>query len=299
MRDLFPGFDRLGLSGDGVELNVLVGGAGPPLALLHGYPQCHATWHRVAGELARHFTCVIPDLRGYGESGVPDAGPDGAAYSKRAMAADIVAMMKGLGHTKFSLIGHDRGARVAYRLALDHPDSVDRLAIIEVVPTGEMWRNFSAEMAMSAYHWTFLAQPAPLPERMIGADPVSYLDWTLRSWTKAKSLEVFDPAALEAYRAAVRDPARIAAMCADYRAGATLDRACDEADFAAGRTISAPVHFLWSDHGFPAKTGDPLGIWRRWADQVTGQSVDAGHFAQEENPDAVLAAVVPFLRDEA
>lgn len=296
MIKLFPGFETRRLAGDGADIHLRMGGEGPPLVLLHGYPQSHVTWHRVAPELARHFTVILPDLRGYGSSEAIAADSESHAYSKRAMARDVITVLDRLGFARFNLLGHDRGARVAYRLALDHPDRVERLGILEVVPTAEMWRHFDAGMAMKSYHWTFLAQPAPLPERMIGADPAAYLDWTLKSWTKSQSLEAFDPRALDAYRAAIADPSRIAAMCADYRAGATIDRVLDEADFAAGRKITAPLCFVWSEHGFPARTGDPLGLWRKWAREVTGQSIDAGHFAQEENPEAVLQAFTAFYR---
>lgn len=295
MPELFEGFESRIVPGDGCGIHLMIGGSGPPLVLLHGYPQNHATWHRIAPALAERFTVIIPDLRGYGQSGVPAAGADSAAYSKRAMGRDILAVMDQLGFARFRLVGHDRGARVSYRLAFDHPERIDRLGIIEVVPTAEMWRRFDAGMGMSAYHWTLLAQPAPLPEKLISADPQFYLDWTLRSWTRDKSLDVFDRDALALYRAAFSQPQRIAAMCADYRAGATIDRELDEADRAAGRRISVPLHFVWSNHGFPSRTGHPLGIWRQWAETVTGEAVEAGHFAMEENPDAVLAALQPFL----
>ncbi|MBA70481.1 MAG: alpha/beta hydrolase [Rhizobiales bacterium] len=295
MSELFVGFDTRTVSGDGCDIHLRIKGSGPPLVLLHGYPQCHATWHRIAPALAERFTVVLPDLRGYGASGVPDAGSDYAAYSKRAMGRDLLAVMDNLGFDRFSLVGHDRGARVSYRLAFDHPERIEKLGIVEVIPTGEMWRHFDAAMAMGAYHWTFLAQPAPLPEKLISADPQFYVDWTLKSWTRDKSLEVFDPGALAMYREAYSQPDRVAAMCADYRAGATIDRELDEADRAAGRKITVPLHFVWSNHGFPAQSGDPLGLWKEWAETVTGESVEAGHFAMEENPDAVLAALSPFL----
>lgn len=296
MSDLFEGFDSRFVEGDGCRIHLRIGGSGAPLVLLHGYPQNHATWHRIAPELAEHFTVIIPDLRGYGASEAPPADAESRAYSKRQMGRDILKVMDGLGYDRFNLVGHDRGARVSYRMAFDHPGRIEKLGIVEVVPTAEMWAHFDAQMGLGAYHWTFLAQPAPLPERMIDADPVAYLEWTLKSWTQSKSLQVFDPRALELYREAFRDPARIAAMCADYRAGATIDRTFDEEDLAAGRRISVPLHFIWTDHGFPARTGEPLAIWRKWADKVTGASVEAGHFAMEENPEGVLSALMPFLR---
>lgn len=293
---LFPGFRAGRFQGDGAELFGLVGGEGPPLVLLHGYPQTHAAWHRVAPELARHFTVVLFDLRGYGASAVPDPDDGHAVYSKRAMARDVVAAMAGLGHARFALLGHDRGARVAYRLALDSPEAVERLGILEVVPTAVMWRHFAAEMALKAYHWTFLAQPHPLPERMIAPDPVGYLEWTLAAWSHKGSLADFHADALADYRRAYAEPARIRAYCEDYRAGAGIDRTLDEADRREARRIEAPLHFVWSDDGFPARTGDPLGLWCDWAHYVTGEAVSgAGHFVAEENPQAVLDAFLPFF----
>jgi haloacetate dehalogenase len=248
--------------------------------------------------LARDFDVIIPDLRGYGESDVP---PDDAAhdrvYSKRRMAQDIVALMEALGIARAHVIGHDRGARVAYRMALDHPGRVDRLGIVEIVPTADFWAAWSAELALKAYHWTFLAQPAPLPESLIGPDGAGYVARTLASWTLAGDLSPFAPEALDSYLRQAGDPARVAAMCADYRAGATTDRALDEADRAAERKIAAPLRFVWGRHGFPARTGDPLGIWRHWAEDVTGAEIDGcGHFAMEEAPDAFLAAMLPHFR---
>lgn len=187
------------------------------------------------------------------------------------------------------------GGRVAYRLALDHPDRVNRLGIIEIVPTGDFWASWNAELALKAYHWTFLAQPSPLPERLIGADPVGYYDFTLASWTLTKTLDAFPAEALAAYRRQAADPARIAAMCADYRAGATTDRRIDEADRAEGRRIAAPLMFLWAEGGFPASTGHPAEHWRGWADEVQDASCRSGHFAMEEAPEAVLDAFIPFF----
>lgn len=292
---MIDGFRQSRIATNGIELSVHQAGAGTPLILLHGYPENHACWGKIAPTLAAQFHVIVPDLRGYGES---DAPPDDAAhsvYAKRTMAQDIVGLMDALNLPRAHVLGHDRGGRVAYRLALDHPDRVDRLGIIEIVPTGPFWASWNAELAMKAYHWTFLAQPAPLPERMIGADPVAYIDWTLTDWTRAKSLEAFAPEALEGYRAQARDPARIHAMCADYRAGATFDRALDDKDAAEGRKISAPLMFLWARSGFPAQTGDPADHWRAWATDVRDASCVSGHFAMEEVPEDVLATFTPFF----
>ena len=292
---LIPGFNRRRVELPGITLSVLEGGTGPALFLLHGYPQNALCWSRVAPDFAQTHRVIIPDLRGYGQSDAPPDDDSHTAYSKRRMAADIVSLMDALGHELADILGHDRGARAAYRLALDHPSRVRRLGIIEVVPTGDFWAAWNADLALRAYHWTFLAQPAPLPERLIGADPAAYIDHTLRNWTREKSLAVFAPEALASYRAQARDPARLAAMCADYRAGAGTDRAHDEADRATGRTIAAPLRFLWAEGGFPARTGDPAGIWRRWAGDVTDASCVSGHFVAEENPAAVLDTFGPFF----
>ncbi|AHM03223.1 putative epoxide hydrolase [Roseibacterium elongatum DSM 19469] len=290
------GFTQSRIETNGIGLSVHQAGQGAPLILLHGYPQNHMCWENLAPRLARDFHVIIPDLRGYGDSDAPPADPENRAYSKREMARDIAGLMDALGLEKAHVLGHDRGARVTYRLALDHPNRVDRIGIIEIVPTGDFWAAWSADLALKAYHWTFLAQPSPLPERMILSDGPGYIDWTLASWTHAGDLSPFSEAALSGYRAQAADPARVAAMCSDYRAGATVDRALDEADRAAGRTIAAPLHFVWSEHGFPARTGDPLGVWRGWAPQVTGQEIaGSGHFAMEEVPDAVLAALLPHF----
>lgn len=278
-----------------VSLNVFVGGSGPPLLLLHGFPQTHLAWRHVAPSLAANLTCVVPDLRGYGSSSIPPADDAHQSYSKRVMAADCVQLMAHLGYTRFAVLGHDRGARVAYRMALDS-DVVTRLGIIEVIPTGDMWHHFDAAMALKAYHWTFLAQPSPLPETLIGANSNHYLHHTLKSWSQAGNLEPFAGSALESYEAQMQDPRRITAMCEDYRAGATLDRMFDEYDRSHNNTIKAPVHFVWSESGFPANTTDPLSLWREWADTVSGQSIQSGHFAMEENPQAVVAAFADFFQ---
>lgn len=292
-----PGFTGQRIDCGEVTLSVHIGGEGPPLILLHGFPQTHMTWAPIAPALAQHFRVIVPDLRGYGASDAPPDDATHTTYSKRRMAADIVALMAALGIERAAVLGHDRGARVAYRLALDHPGRVSRLGIVEIVPTGDFWAAWSADLALKAYHWTFLAQPAPFPERLIGADPVAFLDHTLASWTLDGTLSAFAPAALESYRAQIRDPARVAAMCADYRAGATTDRALDQADRAAGRRIAAPLRFLWAEGGFPAQTGDPAGLWRAWADEVTDAACVSGHFAMEENPGAVLDTFLPFFRE--
>ena len=291
-----PGFEKSFVEANGIRIAIHAGGSGPCLVLLHGFPQNHMCWSKIAPELSRGYRCIVPDLRGYGESDAPKDIAPYRGYSKRNMAADVAGLLDALGVEKASIVGHDRGARVAYRLALDFPHRVDRIAILEIVPTGELWRRWNAELAYNAYHWTFLAQPAPLPERMISADPVSFIDWTLASWTLSKSLKPFPQAALASYRRQAEDPDRIAAMCCDYRAGAGIDREIDEEDRKAGRKIAAPLHFIWSESGFPAQAGDPMGIWRPMCERLTGESIPGcGHFVMEENPHELLPKITKFL----
>ncbi|HYA75016.1 MAG TPA: alpha/beta hydrolase [Roseiarcus sp.] len=294
LADLFPGFASHWIDTDAGRLFARVGGAGPPVALVHGYPQTHVEWRHVAPRLAERHTVVALDLRGYGSSDAPPSA-EGALYTKRVMAADVVAAMRSLGHERFAYVGHDRGARVGYRLALDDPERLTKLAVLDIVPTAEMWRGMGATRAMAVYHWMFLAQPEPLPETLIGRASREYIDHTLASWTKAKSLEAFDPRALKHYRAFFAEPKRIHACCEDYRAGATLDWAYDEADLAAGRTIDCPVLALWGGAGLPAQGENPLDVWRRWAPRAQGRAIDAGHFLPEEAPEATAEALAEFL----
>ncbi|OYX72882.1 MAG: alpha/beta hydrolase [Rhizobiales bacterium 32-66-11] len=295
LADLFPGFSSHNVDTPAGRLFARVGGEGPPLLLLHGYPQTGVMWHRVAGELAKTHRLVIPDLPGYGWSAAPAPGRDHAPYSKRATGAALVALMETLGHAHFALAGHDRGARVGYRLALDSPGRVDRLAVLDIVPTLTMWHGMDRSRALQVYHWAFLAQPYPLPETLIGGNPRFYLDHTLASWTAAKDLSAFDARALAHYRAAYAAPDHIRAMCEDYRAGATIDLAHDEADLAAGRVIECPVFAIWGAHGIPSRGVTPLDAWRVFAPKIEGQAVEAGHFLCEENPAATLNALQGFL----
>ncbi len=298
--DLFPGFERRIVDTGEAAIFLRTGGSGPPVVLLHGFPQTHVAWHRVAPRLADRFTLVIPDLRGYGASSCPPAGPDHRGYSKRVMARDVVEVMRALGHERFALVGHDRGGRVGYRLALDSPDVLTRLAAVEIVPTFVMWERFSRTLALKAYHWAFLAQPEPFPERLLaGAAGYHFCDHTLASWTRSRDLSSFDPDALPHYRAVFEDPARIHAMCEDYRAGATCDYEADKADCHAGRRIACPLHVVHGGDGFPAATGDVAGIWREWAETVTVSPVVSGHFPQEENAEATAAALLDFLAGDA
>ncbi len=295
LADLYPGFAAHWIDTAAGRIFARAGGAGPPLLLLHGYPQTNVMYHRVAPALARRFTLVIPDLPGYGWSAVPETDAAHAPYVKRAMAAVMVALMEKLGHVRFGLAGHDRGGRVAYRLALDHPGRVERLAVLDIVPTHAMWYRMDRNMAMKVWHWPFLAQPYPLPEMLIGKAPVEFLDWLMASWTKAKDLSAFDARALAHYRAFFSDPIRIRATCEDYRAGRAGDLAADEADRGAGKKIACPLLVLWGAAGIPGETEGPLAVWREWANDARGEAVDSGHFLCEENPEATAAALLRFF----
>lgn len=296
LADLFPGFASRTVATEAGRIFARVGGSGPPLALLHGFPQTMAMWHRLAPTLAQAFTVVAIDLRGYGWSAAPRSTA-GAGYAKRLMAADIVAVMDELGHARFALAGHDRGARVGYRLALDQPGRLTALALLDIVPTAEVWRQMEAG-SPQAPHWRTLAAPAPQPETEIAANPDDFFEGLMRRWAKAASLSALDPRALAHYRAAWGDPSRVHAMCEDYRAGATLDRAADETDLAAGRTIDCPVHVLASTSSLQKDGGEPaLETWRRtFAPHATGIVLDCGHFIAEEAPAEAEASLMPFLR---
>jgi haloacetate dehalogenase len=286
---LFPGFALERVDTGEAVIQVRHGGSGPPLLLLHGHPQTHAMWHAVAPRLASEFTVVALDLRGYGDSSKPPTTDDHEPYSKRAMARDALAVMRHLGFARFAVAGHDRGGRVAYRLALDHPASVSRLAVLDILPTGEHLRRADARFALGYWHWFFLAQPYPLPERLIGADP----EWFLLHRPGRKP--VFAPAAQAEYLRCYRDPATLHAMCEDYRAGATYDYALDEADRRAGARIAAPLLALWAGRGEVGTWYDVLGVWRDWAADVRGGPLDSGHYMAEEAPDATYAALRGFF----
>jgi haloacetate dehalogenase len=272
-------------------------GLGPPVVLLHGFPETHLMWRGVAPLLARNFTVVCLDLRGYGRSGCPESTPDHAPYSKRAMARDVVEVMQHLGFRRFSIAGHDRGARVAYRLALDHPESVDRVAVLDIVPTAEAWSRADARFALGYWPWSFLAQPHPLPERLIASAADAVVDDAFANW--GSSASAFDTEIRAAYIAALSDPDHVHAICEEYRAATTLDREHDESDRQAGRRIKAPLAVLWSNRGalndWYTEHGGPLALWREWADSVQGHSVDTGHFFPEEIPDQTAAALAAFF----
>ena len=288
-----PGFARRRLPGEGADLAVATAGEGPPVLLVHGYPQSQAMWHRIAPALAAHRSVVAVDLRGYGESDRPPGGDDHAGYSKRAMARDLVAVMDALGHGGFAVVGHDRGARVAHRMALDHPARVERLAVLDIVPTRHVFRAIEQGMATAYFHWFFLIQPDGVPERMIGADPDAWVRWLHERW--AARPDSIDPAALDEYVRRFSDPEVIHASCEDYRAAATIDLVHDDADVAAGRRVAQPLLALWGRRGRVGRSYDVAAVWREVADDVTAAPVDCGHFPAEERPDETLAALGRFL----
>lgn len=288
---LFPGFRMLDVRTPGTTIRLRTGGNGPALLLLHGYPQTHVLWHKVAPRLARRFTVVAADLRGYGDSGKPPTTPDHAPYSKRAMAADMAEAMTALGHERFFVGAHDRGARVAHRLALDHPARVMRLATLDIAPTREMYRDTSEAFARAYWHWFFLILPAPFPERMIGADPDAY--WLKKCGSGPAGLAPFTPEAMADYLRCFRDPATIHASCEDYRAAATIDIAHDDADGA--RKLSQPLLALWGANGIIGRCFDPLALWRERAEDVRGHALPGGHYLAEELPDEVAGAFESFF----
>jgi haloacetate dehalogenase len=269
-------------------LRVRHGGSGPPLLLLHGHPQTHVMWHKVAPRLAGEFTVVAPDLRGYGESSKPPTTEDHEPYSKRAMARDAVALMRHFGFDRFDVAGHDRGGRVAYRLALDHPERVRRVATLDIIPTGEHFRRTDMKFALGYWHWFFLAQPHPFPENVIGANPEAFFSG------RPNRANVHDPEALDDYLRCYRNPQTIHAACEDYRAAATYDFALDEAD-RGKKKLAAPLLALWAARGALPAWYDVLAVWRDWADEVRGHAIDAGHFIPEEAPDATYDALRGFF----
>ena len=287
---MFDGFTLSHVDTGEATIRVRHGGDGPPLLLLHGHPQTHVMWHLVAPRLAREFTVVAMDLRGYGESSKPPTTPDHEPYSKRAMARDAIAVMRHFGFEHFDVAGHDRGGRVAYRLALDHPERVRKLATLDILPTGEHFRRADMKFGLGYWHWFFLAQPYPLPEKLIGADP----DWFFTGRPNRESVHA--PEALEDYLRCYRNPETIHAACEDYRAAATYDFALDEAD-RGKKKIAAPLLALWAGRGQVATWYDVLAVWRDWADDVRGHAIDSGHFMAEEAPDATYDALRDFFTE--
>ncbi len=287
---MFEGFTHKRIRTSGAEIALVQGGSGSPMLLLHGYPQNHVIWHKVTPALAQQFTLVIPDLRGYGASGKPPTDDEHLPYSKRAMALDMVEVMTSLGYDRFDVVGHDRGGRVTYRLALDHPEHLRRAAVLDIIPTIEQFERANRSGARAMYHWYFLAQPAPFPETLIGKDPIYFLDYTLQS---LRGSGTFDPEALESYRNSFRDPEVIHATCEDYRAGITCDCKFDEADRAAGRKLALPLLVLWGARG--RRGASLLDVWKTWANDVRGEGLDCGHFIPEEAPEELLRHLLGFF----
>ena len=291
---MFEGFEERWISTSGAKIFVIIGGSGPPLLLLHGYPQNHVMWHEVAPILRGHFSLVIPDLRGYGNSQGPPPDSEHLNYSKRVMALDMIELMSALGHERFALAGHDRGGRVAYRLALDHPECIAALAVLDIVPTVVVWERMDYRSALVSFHWPFLAQPAPLPERLIGHDPEFFLRQLLNRW--AGRPDALDSEAVAQYVRHFKKSSVIEATCEDYRAGATVDLHHDRADRDGHRKIRCPTLVLWSDRYLTAKAASPIEAWRSWADDVRDVAFDCGHFLAEERPDECAAALLDFFK---
>ncbi len=288
---MFEGFRSRQIDTGEVLIHARRGGRGPPLLLLHGYPQSHVMWHQVAPRLARSFTVVCADLRGYGDSDKPASDAFHTPYSKRAMATDQVRLMSALGFQRFMVAGHDRGGRVAHRMALDYPDQVERVAVLDIVPTLEVFRTTDQRLATAYYHWFFLIQPDGLPETLIGAMPEYYLKEKLRRWSRVD--DPFDPQAVAEYVRCFSDPAVIHATCEDYRAAASIDLEHDEVDLH--RRVHAPLLALWGKRGFMHQLYDVAATWRARAEKVTALALDCGHFLAEEAPEETLAALREFF----
>jgi len=300
LADLFPGFASEWTHTQAGRIFARVGGKGMPLLLLHGYPQSNVMWHRVAPLLAEKFTLIIADLPGYGWSDVPETDAEHTPYTKRAMAEVMVEMMEKLGHARFAIAGHDRGGRVAYRMAFDHPGRLSKVAVLDILPTYEYWGKLTRPFGLRIFHWMFLAQPAPLPEKLIGAEPDTYLRLKMAQGTGTGDIDVFDPRAWQHYLVTNRDPLRIHASCEDYRAGAYQDYDHDAADRAAGRKITVPLLTLWGGKGLAAAASQQhLDTWREWATDVRGEPIESGHYLPEENPDATAKALLAFFTGAA
>lgn len=293
---LFPGFrTREARAEDGTTLHYRLGGEGPPLLLLHGHPQTHAIWHRVAPALASRHTLVLADLRGYGDSGKPRGTADHGNYSRRTMAADAIAVMASAGFRRFAVLAHDRGARVAHRLAAEHPAAVERLVVLDIAPTLAMYRQTDEAFARAYWHWFFLIQPAPLPERLIEADPAAYLADVMGR--RSAGLAPFDPRALAEYRRCLALPGAAHGLCEDYRAAAGIDLEHDQVDRDAGRRLAMPLLALWGAEGVVGRCFDPLAEWRAVAGDVRGLALPCGHYIAEEAPERLLEQVLPFLAE--
>ena len=285
------GFEQTRIQTRGAEINLVHGGAGQPLLLLHGYPQTHMMWHRVAPRLAEEYHVICPDLRGYGDSSKPESTKDHAPYSKREMAKDMVDVMKDFGYEQFAVAGHDRGARVLHRMILDHPERVEKACVMDIAPTHHMFKTTDQEFATGYYHWFFLIQPNGLPEHLIGADPEYYLTEKMGRWSTPDS--VFAPEAFAEYLRCFQNPETIHASCEDYRAAASIDLGHDAEDL--NLKIECPLLVLWGDQGLVHRKYDVLSVWRERASNVSGKSLNCGHYLPEESPEQVLEELLLFL----
>ncbi|MFJ5381472.1 alpha/beta fold hydrolase [Cupriavidus sp. CER94] len=292
---LFPNFEWFRLKVGDVEIGGVRGGSGPPLLLLHGFPQSHLIWHKVAPALADRFTVIATDLRGYGSSSAPPGSATHDVYSKRAMAQDQVEVMRQLGYRRFALCAHDRGARVAHRLCMDHPDAVSQLMLLDIAPTLAMYEATDMAFAVAYWHWFFLIQPAPFPETLINAEPAFLIERLLGLRHPGAGPSPFVPDAMAAYVAAMREPARVHAMCEDYRAAATIDLDHDRADREAGRKLQMPVRVLWGEHGVVARCFEPLQLWQEVGTNVTGGPLPCGHYLPEEAPEPLREEILSFI----
>ncbi|MFI0445430.1 alpha/beta fold hydrolase [Actinomadura sp. 6N118] len=288
----FEDFAEFDVPTSGTTIHGVRGGTGPPVLLLHGIPETHVMWHRVAPRLAERFTVIATDLRGFGASGTPPSTPDHAPYCMRAIALDQAEVMRALGYERFAVVGHDRGARCAYRMALDHPQAVARLAVLDIVPTGDAFDRADRDFALGYWVWSFLAAPEPVPERLIAAAPSVLVDHMLNAWSQAP--DAFPPEVRAAYGAQFADPDTVHAVCEEYRAAATLDYEHDRTD-RGRRRITCPTLVLWSAAGPVAEWYEPLELWRTWADDVRGAAIDSGHFLPEEAPDETTRHLFDFL----
>jgi haloacetate dehalogenase len=289
---VFDGFEEFDLATTSTTIHGRRGGDGPPLLLLHGIPETHLMWHRVASQLADRFSVVATDLRGFGDSGSPRSTPDHSTYSMREIALDQIDVMKALGHERFAVVGHDRGARCAYRMALDHPSVVTRLAVLDIVPTGDMYRLADLEFATGFWVWSFLAAPEPVPEELIVRAADVFVDHLLDEWSEAP--DAFPAPVRAEYVAKFRTSETIHAICEEYRAAATLDREHDEADRGRGRRIACPTLVLWSSAGAVSRWR-PIEVWQAWADDVRGEPISTGHFLPEEAPEQTARILIEFL----
>jgi haloacetate dehalogenase len=286
----FPSFQRIEIEAGDVHFAGVMGGDGPPLLLLHGYPQTHIAWRKLAPELAKHYAVVIPDLPGYGSSRPREMSP---RWTKRRAGDALAALMSKLGHDNFAIVGHDRGARVGYRLALDHPARILAFASLTVVPTADAMAAVDYRAAARAFHWFFFAQEADLPERLLAADPDAFIARTLANMTDSR--DIIEPAALDAYKAAFRDPSVRHAICEDYRAALNEDLVLDNDDLAAGRKIRCPILVLWPEADRSPGQQTPVDTWLRWASEVSGKAISGGHLQPEDAPQEVLESLEPFL----